>query len=387
MKRIIFFIIFVIVLGGIGRLVTERTATPAKTTVTLETAMRDCSDASVSCLTNAIISATQISGPAAGTTLLEALQKQGSISPSEDDHQISHKIGRKTAEIYGMTGEAFVSCPTSYNYGCQHGFFEYALGRSESPKAAAEKICESLVNTHSEKFIFYCYHGVGHGVLMATAYDLDKGIATCDSFGTTRGRDGCWQGLFMENVNAGMRDEAREGVFSAEDPLAPCNGLGEQYRYECFINHAGWLMKSFYSDVAKATRACLKAPDGNSIDACLQSIGLMVTNPAWQVNLADGLTGTNEEIAWALCEKFPAGQAGACVVGGVDNIMNFDELETNRAVRFCSLVSDEYRATCAGRIGISLKQQTTAEAAVVAGCSALPEEMKKDCLRGAGLPV
>lgn len=384
MKRIISLLILVAAIGGISWFVSQRPGAQAPAPITLESAMRDCPDASVSCLTKEILSATQISGPTAGTALLEALQKQGGIPPSEDDHQISHKIGRKTAEVLGMTGEAFVSCPTSYNYGCQHGFFEYALGRSESPKNAAESICESLVNTHSEKYIFYCYHGVGHGVLMATAYDLDKGIATCDSFGTARGRDGCWQGLFMENVNAAMRGEARTGVFSAEDPLAPCNGLEEQYRHECFINHAGWLMNSFGNDVAKGTRACLKAPDPNSEHACVESVGLMVTNPSWQINLAQGMTGTNEEIAWALCTKFPAEHVGTCVVGGVDNIMNFDELKTDRAVRFCSLVEPELRSTCAERIGLSLKQQTTADEAVVAGCVALPEEMRTNCLRGAG---
>lgn len=352
-----------------------------------ETAQEDCPDALVSCFIDRILSTTEMSGPAAGTALLESLQQQGKIPPSEDDHQISHNIGRKTAEVFGLTGEAFVSCPTSYNYGCQHGFFEYALGRFDSPKDAAQNICQSLVNTHSEKSIFYCYHGVGHGVLMATAYDLGKGLAMCDSFDTARGKDGCWQGLFMENVNAGMRGEAREGVFSAADPLAPCNVLGEQYRHECFINHAGWLMKSFENDVAKASHACLAAPDENGMRACLESIGLMVTNPSWQVKLARGMTGNNEEIAWVLCEKFPEGHVAACVTGGVDNIMNFDELKTDRAVRFCSLMGDELRSICARRIGVSLKQQTTADAAVVAGCTALPEAMQSDCLRGAGLAV
>ena len=49
---------------------------------------------------------------------------------------------------------------------------------------------------------------------MATAYDVQKGLNICDSFGTFRGKDGCWQGLFMENVNAAMRGEARANVAS-----------------------------------------------------------------------------------------------------------------------------------------------------------------------------
>ena len=46
----------------------------------------------------------------------------------------------------------------------------------------------------------------------------------------------------MENVNAGMSGRALPGVFKRSDPLAPCDKVGDQYKHECYINHAGWLM-------------------------------------------------------------------------------------------------------------------------------------------------
>lgn len=345
-----------------------------------------CADTSVGCMVNTLQDFTEAYGPVPATDALQALQRNGMIPVSEDDHQISHKIGRKTAEVFGVNGEAFVACPTAYNYGCQHGFFEYALGKAESPKEAAGKICGSLGPNFSEKYGFYCYHGVGHGVLMAKAYDLQAGLAVCDTFSEFKAQDGCWQGIFMENVNAGMRGEARSGIFSSTDPLAPCSTVEEKYRHECFINHAGWLMKFFGNDVAQASAACLASP-GEGAGSCLESIGLMVSNPSWQGNLAPGDTGSTEEIAWKLCEKFPEGHVHDCVVGGVDNMMNFDEFKTDRAVTFCSLVSEDYRASCAERIGFALKIQSTDAAPVVAGCTALPEALRAPCLKGAGLPT
>lgn len=345
-----------------------------------------CTDGAVACMVETLQTFVAAHGPVAATEALHALQQNGMIPASEDDHQISHKIGRKTAEVFGVNGEAFVACPTAYNYGCQHGFFEYALGRAESPKEAAEKICGSLGPGFSEKYGFYCYHGVGHGVLMAKAYDLYAGLAVCDTFSELIAQDGCWQGVFMENVNAAMRGEARSGTFSATDALAPCSTTPEKYRHECFINHAGWLMKFFGNDVARASAACLAA-HGNGVRSCLESIGLMVSNPSWQGNLAPGEFGGAEEIAWKLCQKFPTGYTQNCVVGAVDNIMNFDELKTDRAMNFCSLISEEHRSTCAERIGFALKIQSIDSAVVVAGCTALPEGFRTACLSGAGLPT
>lgn len=58
--------------------------------------------------------------------------------------------------------------------------------------------------------------------MMAQAYDLPASLAICDSLGDSVGQEGCWQGVFMENVNGAMTGASRPGVFSNEDPLLPC---------------------------------------------------------------------------------------------------------------------------------------------------------------------
>ena len=344
-----------------------------------------CKQDAAACFKNRLNEITRSSGPEAALEVLASLQQAHLIQTTIDDHQLAHAIGRRTAERFGVSGASFLLCPTSFNYGCQHGFFEYALGRANSTKEVINQICGAFEtnSSYSAKFKFYCYHGVGHGVLMAQAYDLDGAIRVCDSLDSETATDGCWQGVFMENVNAGMRGEARTGVFSKTDALAPCDKVGVEYRHECFINHAGWLMQFFRNDVREAATACLAAPAG-SLEPCLQSIGLMATNPVWQSALAGTNTGMSvEETAWSICLKFPASHRDQCVIGSVDNLLNFDELKVTRSASFCLLVDQGLQALCYREIGINLANETTNALVIRNLCGALAPSARDSCLAGA----
>lgn len=330
------------------------------TLATLENENPNCSKENFQCFDNKLQEITQIYGPKAATELLIHWQSNGTIERSVDDHQLSHRIGRATASKFGVNTQSFLLCPMqAFNGGCQHGFFEEALGHTSSSVEAAKLICESLGDEYSAKFQFYCYHGVGHGIMMSQAYDLNASLAVCDQLPTPGAQDGCWQGVFMENVNGALMNESKEGIFSLDNPLAPCNKIALKYQHECFINHSGWLMKVSHNNFAKAASLCLKAPN-NMVSSCLQSIGLMVTNPSWQANFGSQTGGgTLENKAWTLCTKFPKGYVGECVIGAVDNLLNFDGLDTSRSEAFCSIVSIEFKELCAQTIAKNLKFQST----------------------------
>lgn len=342
-----------------------------------------CNDKSLDCFQDNIKEITKNFGPVASLEILRLLQNNSLIGKTIDDHQIAHVVGRDTAAFLGINGEAFLSCPTSFNYGCQHGFFEYALIKVKPAKKAVDEICGSLGNEYSSKFKFYCYHGVGHGVMDSESYDLKASLAVCDIL-DQYAADGCWQGVFMENVNAGMRNEAPMDNFSKTDALAPCNQIDDKYRHECYINHAGWLMKFFKGDVNKAIDACLKAE--KYVNICLQSIGLMATNPVWQPALLGGFNNSNTELlAQEVCLKFPAEYREQCIVAGVENILNFDELNTQRAQHFCDTSPVNLQNSCYRHIGISLKSQTTDMNVVFQKCADFETGFEKACLSGAGL--
>ena len=310
--------------------------------------------------------------------MLDAVENAGEIDPAFDTHQLAHLVGEATARRFGANKQAFGLCPQTFNYGCVHGFFIYVLGRSASPTKAARTICDSggqgpLVPT------FNCWHGVGHGVMMARGNDLRASLDVCDSLGSGSAADGCWQGVFMENINAVFRDQARPGVFSPAHPLRPCTRVLNAYKQECFINQAGWLAHLANDDIGKASRYCLDA--GKYVSACAQSIGLMVTNPSWQLPFYGPAKGASfEQIAWDLCSRFPARLQRDCVLGGVDNLANFDQLNVKRSDGFCALTG-RLQKTCYREIGVNLIRRTTDAAVAKARCNELSSH-QADCIAG-----
>jgi hypothetical protein len=262
---------------------------------------------------------------------------------------------------FGPTAQALALCPTSYNYGCIHGFFQHALGMGELSEKASVKMCDNLWRNPSlpPKTVQSCYHGLGHGIMMYTDYDLPKALKMCDKMILLPAEEACWQGVFMENVDAALAGREQRGLFKAEDPLAPCDQLDEKYQYQCFINHSAWLMRVYQRDVSQAAQACLKAPAA-SVSPCLQAIGLLATSASWQPTLLrTDERKTFLEDAWTICHKFPETSRDQCVVGALDNLMNSGSVEIQQARAFCQVVDENYRTVCSDRIGGDLRYLAT----------------------------
>ncbi|MDP2676491.1 MAG: hypothetical protein Q8O83_02290 [bacterium] len=348
-----------------------------------------CSSQDPSCVDEVLQKITASYGPKAATDLLYHWQATRLVDRSVDDHQLAHAIGRETARVFGANPQAFLLCPMeAFNGGCNHGFFEYVLGRSATPVDAGTLICGVLgADEYSQKTRFSCYHGVGHGVMMARGYNLKKALDICDSFPSSMAQEGCWQGVFMENINGVLFQEIGQDLFSKKNPLAPCDALDDIYRHECYINHAGWLMHVFNNDIGEAADACLRAEA--YISSCLQSLGLMTTNPSWQGPvIATAKIDTSLSFgqkAWEICKLFPKDFRGECVVAAVDNIANFDVGKTDRLAAFCGSVSDSFRRLCYERIGINMKSNATENSFIYNACGSFGVPYQQVCLTGAGL--
>ena len=338
------------------------------------------------CVEKFVRKVTDDYGPRASLGILDRLEREHKVDLSVNDHQMAHVVGRETAKDYGSNFKAFDLCPITFNYGCSHGFFEYVLARTPTPRIAATTICESLGGSnHFLTAGFSCYHGVGHGIMMSDAYNVANSLKDCNTMPKPSAQDGCWQGVFMENVNAGMTGRALPGYFKKSDPLSPCDKVADKYKHECYINHAGWLMTVAKNDVRKATGYCTKAKPDQYKSSCWQSIGLMVTNPVWQAPLAPELRGQPEsKIAAALCARFPKAGQQDCVVAGVDNLANFDQLKVTRENAFCKQVPGGVQRDCFSRIGLDIRARTQDEQLIRRSCGDLGSKAKY-CLEGAGL--
>jgi hypothetical protein len=162
--------------------------------------------------------------------------------------------------------------------------------------------------------------------------------------------------------------------------------VAKQYKYQCFINHAGWLMRVAQNRVEVASGYCLHVK-GKDRTACMQSIGLMVTNPSWQAELSNNAGKKSQSaIAWELCSRIVAAGREDCVIAGVDNLANFDQLKADRQKAFCAEVRGRLEDRCYARIGLNLRSRTQDESTLRSSCARLGVNARL-CLRGAGVPA
>ena len=137
-------------------------------------------------------------------------------------------------------------------------------------------------------------------------------------------------------------------------------------------------MSFFQGDFASASRSCLKA-DADSQNACLQSLGLMVSNPTWQSSIAGTKVDDTPQTYINLCQKFPKDYLDQCIIGTIDNIMNFDQLDiAKRAIPFCLQVNSN-RQTCLRHIVFGIKSQSKDSAKIAEICSQIESHSPGIC--------
>lgn len=346
---------------------------------------QQCPGQSIDCYEAVLLELTNRYGPRASLDVFTRLREKNEIKEPGDGHHIAHHIGHHTAVAFGAHPEALALCTTQYNYGCIHGFFQYSLGKKMVESEAATKMCDGMVNdpTASDKDKAYCYHGLGHGVMMYADYDVPMAIGLCNQIEVEHGQMGCWQGMFMENVNEATQGRWERGGFSTSDPLAPCNRLQFRYQHECYINHAGWLMHTFEHDFQRAIRACESAHP-RQVGTCIEAMALMVTNPGWQKNFLGEIADSQSMLknASMICERFPARYRDICAYGGVDNLLNFDQLDTRRSVEFCNSFEQSIAGQCFARIGVGLSRQVADLKVAEDVCRTLDPQHAQACISG-----
>ncbi len=346
------------------------------TAAAVATIRQACGGTDLVCLGQKLEEFTAAGGPVAAFDVLNRAIETKAVVAQDDFHEMAHHIGRATARTFGVNPEAFAACPDSFNYGCQHGFFQAALAEEPDLVTTSRKICDSGQSTQS-RAEFYCFHGVGHGIMMAKMYDLEASLAVCDRLEGPRA-EGCWQGVFMENINGEANGMARAGVFT-EDPLAPCNTVERRYRYQCYINHGSHLLQRSGMSVAAASRLCLRAEE--HLRPCLESIGIMSTNPGWQTAVL-GASGSFYGKALRICQEFPAELRHYCIGSGVDNLAANYTTDITRSVQFCRRVPKDDRGFCFERIGVSVSDKLPVGDDGRRICLAVPKAYRANCEAG-----
>ena len=118
-----------------------------------------------------------------------------------DCHQRAHDLGRAAYEEFGAA--AFALSGHECQAGSFHGATE-ALFASRGTANLEQDVTTICAVADNPFFRHQCIHGVGHGLMAWTTYELHDALPLCDRMPTETDKGSCYSGVFMENVVGGL---------------------------------------------------------------------------------------------------------------------------------------------------------------------------------------
>ena len=126
-------------------------------------------------------------------------------------------------------------------------------------------------------FIAYqCVHGLGHGLMIYTDYELPLSLETCDALETSWDQTSCTGGVFMENLQTSYN--TRSPWLRDDDPLYPCPTVAERHKLYCYLMVTSRILEVVGGDWQQTVDWCRKAEPA-WIATCFQSLGRDASRP------------------------------------------------------------------------------------------------------------
>lgn len=269
-------------------------------------------------------------GPANVVSLLAEQEKRISV----DCHQRAHVMGRLAYEYFGALAFSLSGheCHSGGYHGATEAFFrDQGTANLHSDIAL---VCSGALNAF---FQHQCVHGVGHGLMAWTSYELLDALELCDILNTGADQRSCYSGVFMENVVGGLSGSMGHITeYLSDDPHFPCNIVTGEYLTACYFYQTSRMVELFEGDFGLLANACTEAPD-IARNACFLSMGRDI----------GGVTRGDSQRAIKLCSNSPgADDRLNCQEGAVQDSL-WDLAGADNALAFCqALQSDSEKRRC-----------------------------------------
>jgi hypothetical protein len=296
----------------------------------------------------------------------------------KDCHRIVHTIGsaalvRNGGDVAKTFAQGSATCASGY----YHGILERAFAGASSKAALARKassLCLAAGIRRRGFLDYQCRHGLGHGLMIQTGYDLPTALSLCSRIGTGWDEVTCASGAFMENVSTTFGFRSR--WLSDEDPLYPCNVVRVRHRRTCFGRAATWILQSNGHDFEAASRTCSSA-GAPWAGFCFRGLG------------RDAVGTTHTTLARVLESCSSAGRyRGDCLYGAARTFGDgAGSSGMKRAARLCERAPRAERDECVGGFGIILGLLHPTPAARRAACARLTPEHVDACTAAANAEV
>jgi mono/diheme cytochrome c family protein len=334
--------------------------------------VEDCQD--TACFEQAFGNLAYEEGP---KVALDKLAELSSTNPTVQGgcHPIAHKIGAGgLLKFQGDVGKAFAEGNGTCGSGYFHGLLQWKLAgvAADQVGGVARTACESP-DIKANAFNYYqCNHGLGHGLMLYTAYDLPKALDFCHQLQTPLDSVECSGGVFMENQSSSFGYHTT--WLRTKNLLYPCDSklVERRDKLYCYLLVTSHILPYVGGDWVKTADWCRKSEPG-WVETCFESYGRDVSGAAVQ----------NPDRILELCKMAGSGQQ-SCLYGAVRDILNNNSQDLG-AKRLCENVAQRFRSRCYFGIGSILGTQHADPEGKRAACEEFAKgEDVSDCLQGAG---
>lgn len=305
-------------------------------------------------------------------TALDLFDEKMADQPIEADcHRIAHTIGAASLLYYdGSVAKALANGRASCWSGYYHGVVERSFTgttRSELPERSRE-ICSDPDIRRTSFLAYQCVHGLGHGLMIHTSYDLPGALRVCDKLETGWDSDSCEAGVFMENISSSYGIKSK--WLRDHDLIYPCNTIAEKYKLYCYLMVTSRILEATGYNWKKTVATCRRSDKG-WVATCFQSMG----------RDASGNSRQNVPRILELC-ALAADMTRECIYGAARDITSNDA-SPRRSKVLCESAAQQFRAYCWEGIGTIIGGFHAQRDGRRAECRKVTTKYFRDCARGA----
>lgn len=320
------------------------------------------------------------------------------LPEGSDVHLAGHEIGNILFKQQGLSGMRF--CTQEFRNACSHTIVIGALLKDglDSLKTVHE-VCHTAPGGSGAYTM--CFHGLGHGVLAYSNYDMKPTVDICKTLGTkeynNREYTECVGGAVMEMMS-GIHDpvmyaKKKDKYLSKDDPLTLCRDyVSEDARSICYTYLTPHLIELTGANLGnpspesfgKAAHFCDAIPKTDIADrgACFGGFGKEFPVLAAGRDIRDIHILTKDKLerikSWCATIGGPS-EHDACNMNLLASLYWGGENKADVAINYCSLFSGDERKRCFDNLSGQVSMYKHDVSAYKEYCSMVPSDMKDSC--------
>lgn len=285
-------------------------------------------------------------------------------------HEVTHYLGRFEFQRVKSISEAFQNvsevCHGGGYHGVMEGYFEYLNIPLDDIPTLSIKVAEACGKPSDyDRTTVYseCVHGIGHAMMFISEGGLVQSLALCDALPLPQNQAACYGGVFMENSSSSTNFDHPSKYLKEEDPLYPCDILGERYLSSCYSYQSSHFARLSDLDWEKVAELCRLVPEKYRL-GCFRIIG------SNQVGSTQDMGKRKSNCDLIVEERYRQ----ECFRGVIGSLVGRYHRDFLSIAAFCELLATENKEDCYGYLGSSMLGWLPQGEGLLELCQSIKEE-------------